>query len=106
LRISYTLELVSVTDMPVSACKMYRLSCGETVLAEWYYEHDYSTRRYGCMYVDEVGGGKRRFAHTVRINLGEAHAWLLAAVASNTRDGVCILPQPLQARFTEPAIAL
>jgi seryl-tRNA synthetase len=111
LRITYTLELVDVKDMPASACKMYRLLLNTAditerhVLAEWYYEHDYSARRYGCMYVDEAGA-KRRFAHTVRLNLGEAHVWLIAAVTSNTRDGVCMLPQPLQARFTEPTIAL
>jgi seryl-tRNA synthetase len=106
LRISYTLELVGVKDMTLSACKMYRLTHNDIVLAEWYYEHDYSARRYGCMYVDEVSGGKRRFAHTVRLNLGEAHAWLVATVASNTRDGKCMLPAPLLARFTEPTITL
>lgn len=117
LRLSYTLELVGVDALPLSAVKMYRLILNaETpvVLAEWYYEHDYTARRYGCMYEEDVPGSpdtsqikkKRKFAHTVRLSLGEAHAWVTAVVTAHTRGDVCHLPTALQARFENGIVPL
>lgn len=110
LHIPYTLESIGANALPASAVKMYRLSVQVSdsdspalLLAEWYYEHDYTARRYGMLYDD---AGKRRFAHTVRLNLGKAHTWLRAVVMANTKDNTCFLPLPLQSRFENGLISL
>jgi hypothetical protein len=107
LHIPYTLSLVAVPEMPNAAVKMYRLAfladSTPLVLAEWYYEHDFTARRYGILYTDE---GKKKYAHTVRVNLGEAHAWLVAIVSTHTRGSVCTLPVPLHSRFADGVISL
>jgi hypothetical protein len=114
MRIPYVLETVGVTTLPHSAVKMYRLSLQTTasvekpvILAEWYYEHDYAARRYGLVYTDaRVIPAKKRYAHTVRVDLNEAHTWLLAVVAGNASNGVCMLPPALQARFPEGVVPM
>lgn len=122
LRIPYFLELVGVRDMPHAACKMYRLSLsvpkgvrGEApVLAEWYYEHDYSARRYGMLYSEAADGsvaflpstGKKKYAHTVRVTFFGIDRWLEAVAAGNTMNGTCMLPPALHARIPDGKVVL